>query len=426
MAKLLILSVLGLFRDASAALCDPVDSCPKLSDGLYCPVNDVTEHGDSNRDVKLIASYMSESPKNYAAAKTVYTDGNFSTKGSGMRTLQALAQKDMTVSGTYTNVFYSGALDLQGSIDAIWHDPMTHCLDNTGFCNGKSDDFRKYIINKCAIGIVMGYATYEMGAAIWKAADGQRTDAGAPYAWDEAAAFYIGNVVPVLGDGYTGSAPGNLYSPYEFIWKRDIDFPAGTQLHTVSVPILNYGLLNIRTYDATALANAQTAMYKIFAIGAIRSALKYSWKAYDTDGAYSDKYHAEGWAYWRSASGYIASVNKTAAEAVDALLDLSLTSIPATTPCTIKTTLEATYPNLGITCAMVGKWKDAVASSCLDSICDDTGNTNTLLSGSTEYVDMCKDPALSGVSAAPRSAIANTAFTAAAVGASYALTFRRS
>lgn len=37
----------------------------------------------------------------------------------------------------------------------------------------------------------------------------------AAYAWDEGAAFHIGNIAPLVGDGYTGAAPGNLYSPYE-------------------------------------------------------------------------------------------------------------------------------------------------------------------------------------------------------------------
>jgi hypothetical protein len=421
MATLFILSLVGFIGGAGAALCNPTNACPRLSDGLYCPVNDVTEHGDSNRDVKEIKDLLSEDTINYAGAKTVYTDGQYSSKGQGeMRTLEGLAKKDMTVNGKYTNVFFSGALDLHGSIDGIWHDYMVACLDGTGICSGKSDDFKTYIINKCAIGIVMGYATYEMGAAIWKAADGQLSDAGAPYAWDEAAAFYIGNIEPILGDGYTGSAPGNLYSPYEFLWKRDKDFPDGTELHTVSVPILNYGLLNIRTYDATNLASAQKAMYKIFAMGAIRSALKYSCKAYG-GGTYSDKYHAEGWAYWRSASGYIATVNKSAVESIDAMLSLNLTSIPSTTPCTIKTILEEQYANLGITCAMVGKWKDAVSEgcSCLDSICDDTGNSNELISGSTSWVDMCSGSSSTPAASSAR-AMTTVSVAAGAAGATCA------
>ena len=44
--------------------------------------------------------------------------------------------QDMTVNGKYTNVFFSGALDLYGSIDGIWHNYIIACLDNTGFCAG--------------------------------------------------------------------------------------------------------------------------------------------------------------------------------------------------------------------------------------------------------------------------------------------------
>ena len=43
----------------------------------------------------------------------------------------------------------------------------------------------------------------------------------AAYAWDEGAAFHIGNIEPVIGDGYTGKAPGNLYSPYELLGVGD-------------------------------------------------------------------------------------------------------------------------------------------------------------------------------------------------------------
>lgn len=44
----------------------------------------------------------------------------------------------------------------------------------------------------------------------------------AAYAWDEGAAFHIGNIEPVIGDGYTGKAPGNLYSPYELLGEGTV------------------------------------------------------------------------------------------------------------------------------------------------------------------------------------------------------------
>eukprot|EP00435_Cladocopium_sp_Y103_P023360 s182_g5.t1 len=339
MAFLRIVLVATCFASAFGGACTPVDSCPKLSDGLYCPVNDVTEHADINRDVKLIKelpSFQSEpdlaqehlAANDYTSAKAVYTGGSFSSKGGGIfRTLQALAQKDMTVSGKYTNVFFSGALDLYGSIDGIWHNYIIACLDNTGFCAGvacdvamwtghetdvhvlqhmemcKSHDFKSYVINKCLIGVVTAYVTYELGAAVWKAGENMTADDEAAYAWDEAAAFHIGNIEPVIGDGYTGKAPGNLYSPYEFNWKRDDDFDDGLSTHAAAPPALNFGLLNVRgTYNAANVASAQLAMYKIYSIAAIRSALKYANKAYN-NGMFQEKYLAEGWAYWRSASG---------------------------------------------------------------------------------------------------------------------------
>ena len=53
------------------------------------------------------------------------------------------------------------------------------------------------------------------------------------------------------------------------------------------------------------------------------------------------KYLAEGWAYWRSASGYISTFNATTVQAVDALFDLNLTAVPENTACTVKTLVES-------------------------------------------------------------------------------------
>jgi len=378
----------NLFASALGGACTPVDSCPKLSDGLYCPVNDVTEHADINRDVKQIKDLLKDS--DYAGAKAVYTGGSFSSKGAGiMRTLQDLAQKDMTSGGKYTNVFFSGALDLYGSIDGIWHNYIIACLDDTGFCQGKSHDFKSYVINKGLIGVVTAYATYELGAAVWKGEQNQTADGQAAYAWDEGAAFHIGNIAPVIGDGYTGRAPGNLYSPYEFNWKRDDDFPDGVSTQQAAPTILNYGLLNLRgTYNADEVAGAQLGMYKIYSIAAIRSALKYAYKAHN-DGTFQEKYLAEGWAYWRSASGYMSTVNKSVVEQVDALLDLALTDVPSGTDCQIKTLVESMYDALGISCAMVGTWKDAPSGSCLATACSTTSSAS-LGTSSSDFVDMCK------------------------------------
>jgi len=386
MVGVFLLSLLGLFGNASGAACNPEDSCPKLSDGSYCPVNDVTEHANINKDVKVIAEKLKQDPTDYTGAKKIYTEGLSSSKGAGkFRTLQALATKDMSKGGTVTNVWYNGFVNLYGTYSNVWDKYILECLGGTGICDGKNDDFKKYIINKGLIGVVTGYVAYEMGSGLAKAADGSTKDTGAPYAWDEAAAFHIGNR-PCANTGPTASAICSLYSPYEFNWKRDMDFPDGTNTHTEAVKIFNFGLLNLRgsDYNAANAVAAQNAIYKIYAIAAIRSAIKYSKKA-----SSNLKYLAEGWAYWRSASGHIAQISaatKATVQEIDALFDLSQTEVPTSTYCQVKEKVESLYAAIGIDCTMVGTWKDD------DGSCTACSNaaSGSLHSGSTEYVDMCK------------------------------------
>merc|ERR1712039_509912 len=112
----------------------------------------------------------------------------------------------------------------------------------------------------------------------------------------------------------------------------------------------------------------------------------YSWKA-----SGNLKYLAEGLAYWRSASGWIASkVTNAKVQEVDAFFSPSLTSAPTSNACIVLTKVEAMYTSLGITCGQVGKWKDAVTGSCLDSPCSSGTAVFPAAQASSTYVDMCK------------------------------------
>ncbi|CAE7916411.1 unnamed protein product, partial [Symbiodinium necroappetens] len=77
------------------------------------------------------------------------------------------------------------------------------------------------------------------------------------------------------------------------------------------------------------------------------------------------------------------------------------------------------YPHLGITCAMVGTWKDAPAGSCMASACSDAGNTATLLSGSTAYPDMCKAVPTTTTADASETSMAPSLFMSAALSAAF-------
>jgi len=388
MPKVRAAVLFAAFGGANAGACSG-GACTFLSDGRYCPVNDVREHADINKDVAEVAMYLRRSPPAYADAMTVYENGVYSSKGGNvMRTLRDLARKVMTVNG-YTNDFYTHAVSLHGSTDAIFHQLIDDCLRNVGTCNGKSNDYRTYVINKGLIGVVTAYVTYEMGAALKKAADGNTGDYEAAYAWDEAAAFHIGR--KELGSAYTiggTTTPGSLYSPWEFNWKRDSDFPNGVQTHALALPIFNFGLVNLRgnAYNRTNLEQAQADIYKIYAITAIRSAIKYGWKAYG-GGTFSAKYLAEGALYFRSASGYLSKFNSTIVQEVTQLFGLSRTSFTEADACSVKTKLESMYTQAGISCDEVGAWRSAPTGSCVKAAC--TGGSVTLTAPNTNYVAGC-------------------------------------
>ena len=63
-------------------------------------------------------------------------------------------------------------------------EPWNFCFEKFArdFPKGKSHDFKSYVINKGLIGVVTAYVTYELGAAVWKAGEGQLEDgqAGVP------------------------------------------------------------------------------------------------------------------------------------------------------------------------------------------------------------------------------------------------------
>jgi len=218
-------------------------------------------------------------------------------------------------------------------------------LDGTGDWKTLGDTQRSVSLQKGAMGLMTWYASHELEAAVLKAkTEENRVDTKAPHAWDEGWAFYYGT----NGDN----------SPWEVSKKRDGDFPDSAKVETQIVPHFNSGLIAVRkdTYDEAKAIAHMGVIYDMWSITYIRAALKY---LSITEKAYNAKAHAEGYAYWMAISGWAASKCKAEADAMTAALDIKQTEIKEGTYCAAKKKIESCYDKLGISCALVGEYKDA-------------------------------------------------------------------
>jgi hypothetical protein len=311
--------------------------------GAYMPVSNVLEHSQINLDVLAFNLALAGDSPDYAGAKAIYENGggNSCKSATNARTLQGFATKDLT-GESFADAFYAS-----GKATDWWNTWFLAALDGTGDFDGLPRVKRVTSLKKAALGLVTFYASHELEAAIVKAAGSSGpTDGGSGHAWDEGWAFYYGT---------DGSA-----SPWEVAGKRDSNFPDGTAVQTGIAPYFNKGLTAVRpgTYsNSDAVAN-MNIIYKMWTITYLRAAYKY---LEISERLYSEKAHAEGYAYYMAIDGWVASQTGAAAAATTMrnALDITKTSIASGTYCTAKAAMEAVYPALGIDCAMMGTWTDS-------------------------------------------------------------------
>jgi len=335
--------------------------------GTYRPVSNVLEHSQINLDVAAFNTALAGDSPDYVAAKAIYENGagNSCKSATSARTLQGFATKDLT-GESFADAFYGSGLAKD-----FWNTWFLAALDGTGDWSSLSRTKRVTSLKKGAMGLVTFYASHELEAAIVKAAGSSGpTDSGSGHAWDEGWAFYHGT---------DGSA-----SPWEVAGKRDSNFPTGTAVQTAIVPYFNKGLIAVRTgtySDTDAKAN-RDIIYKMWAITYLRAAYKY---LEISERSYSEKAHAEGYAYYMAIDGWVASKSSTAAQTMRDALAITKTSIASGTYCTAKAAMEAVYPALGIDCTMMGTWTDAsvTVTSC-STAC--SAATVTLAAGASAVV----------------------------------------
>jgi len=316
---------------------------PRL--GTYMPVSNVLEHSQVSLDVAAFEAALAGSSPDYAAAKAIYENGagNSCKSATSARTLQGFATKDLT-GESFADAFYAA-----GFAKDFWNTWFLEAFAGSGVFDGLSRTKRVTCLKKGAMGLVTFYASHELEAAIVKAAGASGpTDSGSGHAWDEGWAFYYGT------DG--------TKSPYEAAVKRDENFPDGAAVHTAIVPYFNKGLISIRdtaTYSDADAKAARDIIYSMWAITYLRAAFKY---LEISERAYSEKAHAEGYAYYMAIDGWIASKSSSAAQTMRDALAITKTSISSGTYCAAKAAMEAAYPALGIDCTMMGTWTDSSAT----------------------------------------------------------------
>ena len=191
------------------------------------------------------------------------------------------------------------------------------------------------------------------------------------HVWDQAWAFYYGK---------QGKA-----SPFTVSGKRDHDFATASEIrypgvvvNQLIVPLFRQGQLALRPglFNSTAAFEAFTAIRRLIVLTYIRAALKYSYltcplsSGCTASEGYGVKFHAEGYTYARAVLGFIAALNRTAAQIIEDQLSPSRApdEFSLEAHCRVRAALQSVYPVLGIDCDMVGEGymiqHDVCGSNC--------------------------------------------------------------
>lgn len=193
---------------------------------------------------------------------------------------------------------------------ASWAVFTRSTTSGTGLMDGHSDLFRITCAKKAVLGIQTMQTMHRLERSI---ASSQTCSV---HVWDQAWASYYGKQ--------------GKDSPFTVSGKRDHDFATasgvshpGVVVNQLIVPLFHQGQLALRpeSFNRTAAIGAAFDIRRLVVLTYVRAALKYSYKVCpvssgctSSDG-YSAKYHAEGYTYARAVLGFVASLNRTAAQA---------------------------------------------------------------------------------------------------------------
>jgi hypothetical protein len=216
------------------------------ADDIYSPVSDVDSHLALALDVRDIAALLKETPVDYRAIGLIYSQGKNSQRSDGtFRTLKGFAtDPERAEQWPDAAAMYGSPTFLADEIDAALNGTPSWWAGEPW-----SDAVREQAINKGVLRILYYWVLDEMAAAKADLAAGEVDVAdGAPHAWDEGWAFYV------------GAADENGARPYVLAataLKREADYKKDGLIDEPLRQAFADGLEAIEEGDAAALDEAE-------------------------------------------------------------------------------------------------------------------------------------------------------------------------
>ena len=353
----------------------------------YAPYTDIAPHAAIDLDMRAFSDRMQA--EDWDGAWEIYDQGGNSVKGDGFRTLRGFS-KDLSGEPTYDEflAYHGNAKYADDYVRAVMWDRLSD--DSTAKLDPRPELFAtntltwdmafQMALKAAQYQSTWMYSLHELYSALGKCEAGDVGPEGAPHAWDEGWAFYVGSI-----PGETGSPFGSL--SYALPDKRcnawnycadDAGRPgwreagdgANSDVNARMLRLYRAGLAAVR--DETRCAEARTYVDKILVqmtFPLMQGAMRYAYRA-DPQGegtalGTASLGHGKTWAELHAFTMAVLPRVASCAPEAAAVLERNLVLPDVLDASThdqlvpdgyvaVKEAFQASYACLGITCADVG------------------------------------------------------------------------
>jgi hypothetical protein len=338
----------------------------------YTTINDLVEHAKIDLDVKDLESFtkvdvdVGKVP-DFSAAKNIYENGFYSSKGDKNRTLQSFSTgiqgKFNTLNSGLAEPRYLKEFDLfktyYGNVSDYANQFALKALEGRdeydftiGFTVENSDIIRDQLSKKFVEYLVIPlYTLREMYESLKSCENGEINTKN----WEEGIAFTVGSLVQNRED----ASSGKLF--YSFIEKRSTKF--GTKdASGVAIPnnkimaSFKKGVELIQSKDCLALEVELKKIRKQFILSLVQGVIQYAWRS-DIEERGNFKLMAECWAFTAAVLPFLDEVDSGKANFIRANAELNKNVITQTITNGVEEFSQAVFdilPGLCISCEEIG------------------------------------------------------------------------